>query len=443
MRSSFLQMQQDSNKDDNPETPLEHARKLLADGEVEAGLAAIKAFWLQNPDDAEAAALFAQAMQEAGRSDLANRLKSLSKRMPEMPKMNDQPDAGQQELFDAGYGLIEARQPELAAMLLQRSAQLVPEEPLVNYELGFALMSSRRFEQAIPYFENSLRLNEDFDSYLNLAFCYTMTRNTDAANKVLEKLSKLTLDIEQSFELNQRKLTLRRLAAFQAKKRLSTRDWLYVLYGAILLKESTRTQGAKEDTVTIGSMLALLKGFIAGLSIELEAIEFYGAQSRPLATALAELFEIPVRIYQGPQVEHRVLLTMTWASDIIGPHQSFADHKLKRSMFSYGLPWNEPLPIIPEIIGCLSDADPMPWHQISGQAKSTSLDNLERDKFDKLVTTKYQEILQNARDHESTPEIIASVQELLDYYSNKENLLVFNNPNAFPRRSEYTAEIPD
>lgn len=174
-------MHQDPPKNKSAENPLEHARKLLADGETEAGLAAVKAYWLQNPDDAEAAILFSQAMQEAGRSDLASRLKSLAKRMPEMPTMSNQQDAGQQELFDAGYGLIEARQPELAAMLLQRSAQLIPEEPLVNYELGFALMSSRRFEQAIPYFEHAIRLSEDFDSYLNLAFCYTMTRHSEAA----------------------------------------------------------------------------------------------------------------------------------------------------------------------------------------------------------------------------------------------------------------------
>lgn len=209
------------------------------------------------------------------------------------------------------------------------------------------------------------------------------------------------------------------------------------------MKESSRAQTPKEDTVTIGSTLALLKGLLAGLSIELEAIEFYGPQSRPLATALAELFEIPVRIYQGPEIDQRVLLTMTWASDIIGPHQSFADHKLKRSMFSYGLPWNEPLPIMPDIIGCLSNEDPMPWQQISRRGKAATLDNLEQDKFDKLVTTKYESILQNARDHESSPEIIASVQELLDYYSNKENLIVFNNPATFPRRGEYTAEVPD
>ncbi len=436
-------MQQNPAPDENSDSPLAEARRLLAEGEIEPGLAMVKAYWLKNPDDAEAAALFSDAMQEAGRSELATRLKNLAKRMPELKEIASNQDAGQQELFDAGFGLIEARQPELAAMLLHRSNQLMPDEPLVNYELGFALMSSRRFEQAIPYFEHSVRLNEDFDSYLNLAFCYTMTRQTAAAHKILDRLSKLTLDTEQSFEVNQRRLTLRRLSFFNAKKRLSTRDWLYVLYGSILLKERHRDHHGKDDAKDIGSILAILKGLLQGLCIELEAIEFYGAQSRPLATSLAEFLEIPVRIYQGPDIDHRVLLTMTWASDIIGPHQSFAAHTQKRSMFSYGLPWNEPLPVTSEIVGCLSHEDPMPWQQISARGKSAGLDALEQDKFDKLVATKYEHILHHARNHECDPETLSSVQELLDYYTEKENLLILNNPTTFPRRSEYTAEVPD
>ena len=47
-------------------------------------------------------------------------------------------------------------------MLLNRVAKFAPEEPTVNYELGFALMSMKRFEQAIPHLEESLAKDNDF-----------------------------------------------------------------------------------------------------------------------------------------------------------------------------------------------------------------------------------------------------------------------------------------
>ena len=56
----------------------------------------------------------------------------------------------------------------MAAMLLKRCVELVPTEPVVNYELGFALMSMRCHAAAIPYFEAALANGDDFDRLLRL-----------------------------------------------------------------------------------------------------------------------------------------------------------------------------------------------------------------------------------------------------------------------------------
>ena len=189
-------------------------------------------------------------------------------------------------------------------------------------------------------------------------------------------------------------------------------------------------------------MLALLKGLLDGLYVDFEVVEFYGSQSRPLARALAELLEIPFDSYKGPDRAEKALLTMTWASDIIGPHRSFANTEERRSLFCYSLTWDEPLPLVPEIVGCLGYDEPMPWrNQNSSIATADSVSVFDEQEFDNVVESSYKSILYNARDLEGDPSMIHSVQEAVDYYTDKTSLLMLGNSSIFPYRSEYTAEL--
>ncbi len=453
---------------------LDQIRQLVKEGQIEKSLALLKTYWLRNPDDGEAADLLSNLMKESGRSELSERLSRLAKQLGESPddKENDKEDEsekekseeeksepgkisatslpekdkprlGPQELFEAGFSLIDARQHELAAMLLKRANTMVPEEPVINYELGFALMSSKRFEQAIAHFETAVKTTADFDTLLNLTACYTMVRRLDDAKRTLERIDNLKLDEEQSREIAHRRIVLRRLQKLKGKSRLNTRDWLYALYGSILLRPGAPVDTSlREDAATIGSMLAVLKGVLEGLRCDPETIEFYGPQSRPLVRAMGEFFEKPFGGYKGAAREERALLTMTWASDLIGPHQSFVDNQYKRAMFAYALSWNEPLPLVPEIIGCFSFHDPMPWDETGRRLTGDSERNiLAPQEFERAVEEKYKAILDAARDVESEPHILRAVQEALDFYIGKEDLLVLANSKAFPRRSEYTAEV--
>jgi hypothetical protein len=300
-------------------------------------------------------------------------------------------------------------------------------------------MSSKQFDQAISYFERALAKAPDFDTFLNLIACYSMTRRLDDAHKTIEKIEKIELDEEQLRELAHRKVVLRRLNTLSGKPQLSTRDWLYALYGAILLRPGVPQPAKKEDVASIGAVLAIMKGVLEGLRVEFEVVEFFGAQSRPLAQALAELFEIPVGGYKGPERLDKALLSLTWANDVIGPHEAFVGNSDQRSMFAYSLSWNEPLPVVPEIVGILGLDDPMPWNELGGF--SDDADPLTAKNFKADVEEKYKAILSNARLLESDPGILHAVQEALDFYIGKEDLLVLANSKAFPRRSEYTAEV--
>jgi tetratricopeptide (TPR) repeat protein len=432
-----VELDQQKSKDD---ITLSRARQLLSDGALEQSLMAIKSYWLANPDDAAAPELLAELMKEGGRQELAQKLENLARSFKPGAETGNGPKA--EELFEAGFGLIDVRQHELAVMLLSRCVQLAKSEPIVNYELGFALMSLRRFQQAIPYFEFVSSRAPDFDTLLNLAACYTLTRQAKEAQSILGKIDALTLEDEQSLEVGHRRIVLRRLESVNDKGQLTLRDWLYVLYGAILLRPGKRDQLNKEDVLSIGSMLALLKGVLEGLQFDLEVVEFFGPQSRPLARALAELLEIPFDSYKGPDRPDKALLAMTWATDIIGPHKSFTKIEERRSLFSYSLTWDEPLPLVPEIVGCLGYEEPMPWRQRSPSfpvADSASV--FDEQEFDNEMENNYKSILYNARDMESDPALIHSVQEAVDYYTDKTGFLMLGNAATFPIRSEYTAEL--
>ncbi len=475
-----------SNESAPPNDILAQAKKLLADGKIEDSLKLVKGYWLENPDDAEAAALFSDLMKESGRSELSKRLQSMAEKLPtfkptsfgslkvaeseyDLSESNSKPDtkniesktpastaspqalssttsSAGKEFFDAGYSLIDARQHELAAMLLNRAAHIAPQEPIVNYELGFALMSMKRFDQAIPHLEQALEQAADFDTLLNLLVCYTLTRQLGKAHEMLVKINSISLDAEQKKEASHRLLVLKRLESLRNKVKLNARDWLYILYGSVLLKPSMQNEKIKEDAHSIAQNLATMKGVLEGLSAMPEVVEFYGPQSRPLAQALAEFLEIPLSSYKGPEQPVPALLVMSWASDIIGPHKSFTKKEKNRSIFSYSLTWEEPLPVVPEIVATLGYDEPMPWNENNPDAAAKAPPTASASNqanFTPQIEKAYKEILANARDLESDPRTIKAVQEALDYYENKRQNLLLCNPDAFAFRPEYTAEVID
>src|SRR5580704_7795234 len=106
-------------------------------------------------------------------------------------------------------------------MLLNRLAKLAPGEPTVNYELGFALMSMKRFEQAIPHLEETLAKDNDFDTLLNLLVCYILTRQIDKAQATLEKIGQIKLDADQKKEFLHKQVVIKRLESLGNKNILN------------------------------------------------------------------------------------------------------------------------------------------------------------------------------------------------------------------------------
>ena len=423
---------------------LDQARRHLDQKEYEPCFSILRDYWLGRPDDLDVVRLLSRLMSEVGRSELASHLANLCEHQDRLTH-----DA--QSLFEIGFRFIDERQHELACMLLTRCLALHPEEPLIDYELGFALMSLRRYAEAIPHFQTALVRADDFDTRLNLCASYVCTRQLEKAREMLQAMDRLAEGDEQQRALSHQTTVVRRMEALADRPLLAARDWLYAQYGTILLAQSDdpARQGKFgaiwNDYAGVATVLLMLRGLLEGLGVNFHIVEFYSSLSRPLAECLGELLDLPVEPYRGPSRAERALLVMAWASDIIGPHESFIPHMEQRSLFAYGLTSEEALPLTPELVGCLAASCAMPWGErwkveTFADGRPAQLHDIGRD--DDQTAEASVRLIERARSLEADPDILNAVQEAVGYYSVKQPLLVLGNSQAFLERPEYTAEVP-
>jgi hypothetical protein len=107
------------------------------------------------------------------------------------------------------------------------------------------------------------------------------------------------------------------------------------------------------------------------------------------------------------------------------------------------LSWDEPLPVVPDIVGCLTYEEPMPWRVYDAAGQPVGAATTGEHHYTAEIEKSYKDILSNARDLESAPSTIKHVQDALDYYESKKQYLIVGNAKALATRSDYTAEILD
>lgn len=420
---------------------LEQAKQLLDSQDLVGCFLLSKEYWLNNPFEIKAVGLLCEVMRRNGKKDLYKNLRTLSDRQ--------ELEHNAQCIFEAGYQFIEEREPELAAMLLRRCVTMLPEHPMVRYELGFALMQLRLFEEASEHFEHLLLCEDDFDTRLNLTVCHSLTRNLRRAKELIGELEKQASNTEEMKELELRKCVIKRLEKYDKAHKLAFRDWVYALYGSVLLSDtapkdlSGKPRNSASDYNAVATTLLLLRGLLEELGVEYDVIEYYSPLSRPLAEAFARLLDISAESYKGPDRQERALLMMAWASDIIGPHKSFVQHSARRGVFAYGLTTAAQLPVTPDIIGCLALECSMPWAAELEEYEGGPDEKTGIHPMNVIQQRATEAILERASALESNPEIIRQAEILSSFYRMRREMLVLSNHGSFPERPEYTAEIPD
>ncbi len=414
---------------------LESALEQLKSHDYNGCLSTLKEAWLKDPLEPGFPHLMSQLMEAAGKKELADQLAKL---VDDLKANRLNPTT----LFETGFHFSDAREHEIAIMLLKQCSTLVPKEEIVNYELGFSLMSLKHYAEASHYFEQALSEHENFDTLLNLAVCCTCLRNLSQASKMLEMASRLTLDEEQMKELDNQRCILQRLGGLHKKNLLTTRDWFYVLYGSILLNEPAAALPKEFELINvsnaeIAASLLILRGVIEGLGLNCSRIEFLNANARPLTEAFGELTGHPVEPYQPENPNESTLLIASRAEDFNGYHNYLTHNHPLRSVFAFSLPPAKTVSLTPDIVAYVCQSIKLPWDNTDGD-KQKAMDLKDLESAYKFVYP----ILDKAYTLEADPSIIKQIQDVTGYYHSRTELILINNSRHFPRRPAYLAEVP-
>lgn len=430
------------------QSQIEKAGALLDEGKYDHCLSLMKRAWLADPENAQIISLFSRYAKNLKQEELSTSLDHLLEVRKAGSKFEEYP----QELFEAAYHLVGQRHFEIGRILLERCLLKVPANNTVRYELAFAQMSLGDYTNAISNFEQVCKIEEDFDTVLNLSACYALIRDTKKVEASIKKLEKLAYQEDEKVEIEHRKLILKRLNFLSNKKLFNKQDWFFVLYGTILLGYKPQARAntnvgpivdafdvliPSHNFKAIAGTLAVLKGVLRGLELEPEGIEYYNSHAKPLAQVEARIFELPCDIYAGPDRPDYAVMIMNNAEEIIGPHQSFMENQDNRGTFAYSLNLDMPLPVTPDIVGHLGPVR-FPWEQDESMRSE-----FEDDQTDRLLEEAMPKILEIACNLENDAEVIGTVTDTVLYYTEKRELLALQNAASIPRRPEFTAEIHD
>jgi tetratricopeptide (TPR) repeat protein len=425
---------------------IEKAGALLDDGKFDLCLSTMKSIWLNAPENGEIISLFSRYARALNQNELAVALERLAEKVKIAKTIDENP----QEVFEAAYHLVGQRYFDIGRSLLQKCLDKFPANNTVRYELAFAQMSLGQFKEAISNFEQVVKLEEDFDTVLNLSACYALTRDLKNVENTIRRLEKLASDQEEKNEIAHRKMILKRLHFMASKKEFNKQDWFFVLYGTILLGYKASSQantnvGPQVDAFdvlvpnhnmkAIAGTLAVLKGVLRGLEIEPEAIEYYNTYAKPLAQVEARLFDLTVENYTGPDRPDYALMLMNSADEIVGPHQAFIENCDNRATFAYALNLDVPLPVTPDIVGHLGQIR-LPWDNDIKMSDDPEHSN-------KILAEAMPRILEIASHMENDAEVIGTITDTVLYYNPKLEMLNAQNSQKIPRRPEFTAEIHD
>lgn len=438
---------EESTRNSTMDDALKHAEQLAAGGDTVASFDKVRTFWLTHPNDARAPRVLAAIVKKSGRDQLADQLTRLS---DSSDLLEDDP----QKFFDAGYELINERQFQLAAMLLERAVRLCPDEPVIRYELGFALMAIKRFADAIPHFEHTLQLAEDFDTHLNLSVCYTLQRDVEKSRGHLERLTVLAETTDTSAvggkeeiqkELANRRFVLRRLELLSAKPMLNARDWYFILYGGLLLADQTLAGMAHADVSgnemhKVAEAVLSMRGAMEAVGLEFDMIEYHSASARPLAESVGRLLDLPVEPISDFSRTDRTLLVVAWGEELIDSFRQLSRNDGFRTIFAYSIPKESPLPITPDIVAHIQNHCDLPWHKELEEYQERDQGALSLP--DEAMAAIVDQLLIRCSEVESNPNVIRHSADLFDYFGSKRKLLIVGNQENIKERPEYTAELP-
>ncbi len=335
-------------------------------------------------------------------------------------------------LVNLTYALINLNDYEVAVIFLQDLLKELPDDIFLNYEYGFVSLLTGKYSQAVNFFEKVLNQEKSFDTVLNLIIGNIYLFNMDKLTIYLNLLKELALNPDEKTELaNVNKITLRLQEYTNLKNIKNYRDWLYILYGNILLVDfkldKAKFNEYEPNLVEILTHIYILKRFFEALNISLELFEYFDDDSHILAQLFALIFELPVEKVSTEIKNAKCMLIVSNPHKIKEVYHNYTKINNNQIIYFYSLPFSSALPIIPAIVNCITDKLNLPFAQIG------------------YGTKEYNDLMIKAKDMinniETDCDSALKIQQLIEYYELRQPNLILENQDVFKDYVQYHGEL--
>lgn len=356
-------------------------------------------------------------------------------------------------LYELGYRFVTAGRPDVGAVFLSRCASQVPENELVQYELGYALFSARRYQDANTVLEaviaaGELSPSEQIDALLLLSESQVYVNRLEAAKESLDGTRSAVPSAQQLERADALALLLGRASTLPDLAAADLRGWHYVQHGSILLRlvRAEEVKGARGGRVLEASpgyafTAAMLQlGALLSRRLGLDYDDVFAASdlSVPLAVVVARSLGTEVHPFDPDQSE-RGLLVAKEPGELRACQQRLADHG-DLDIFCLCLDWTRSQPFVPDMVGFFSRHSYLPWeerHRVS-QDPAGVITGIREPKPTGNLTEATENLLAVA----DALDLEHELKALEHFYRPRREQLLIGQPDRYPRRRLFTAHSP-
>ncbi len=392
--------------------------------------------WLESPYNQIQARAYLESVKNLAPTDFTSKLDDFINSIGDFSEKKWLDDNFLIVLINLSYELINLNDYELALIFLNDLYKANSQNLFVNYELGFVNLLLGNYQTALDFFEAVIIHENTFDTLLNIVMCKIYLTRLEKLDDYFVKLKLSAQSSEEEIEVfNTGKIIYRLNEIISAKNIKTYREWLYILYGSILIndrnnlldsQESGKTTN-KSELTQILTDIYILKRFLESLNINIEIITYLEPDSFTLSHLFGLVFELPVELLTNQYNNAKCLIIVNDTQCLRTNYKTFTKTNRNIIFYCYELSNDISLPITPAIVNKITFDSVIPYSTITNDGKE------------------YQEIMQKAFDTlpsiETDCNTANHIASLTQFYELKQANLLLDNTDTFKDYFQYHAEL--
>ncbi|MCU0492155.1 MAG: tetratricopeptide repeat protein [Chloroflexaceae bacterium] len=270
--------------------------------------------------------------------------------------------------FNLGFVLVELARYDEALDIFGRCLRLHPGDTATHFEIAHVHVLRGNFSVALEHLRRLLpAFADDWEVHSLLGRCYLGLRRYDEATEAFTKALTCAPDQDAQISLFDRINAVERHREFRALQ--GTKDQFYADEGVVYLgsaQDDGLYAGALQDYhftyhdvgITVRRLLALIQGYRWQFSV----VVAVDRMAEPLALALGQLLELPVRPPAALTADDSALLVLAVAHEAELLQLTIERAPCLNVAFCLGLNWLRHSRLYPDVIGVAAQcSSSVPW----------------------------------------------------------------------------------